>query len=631
MSNCNTGTLTTVRPPSSSAECGCDCTPSDIIVPVSLDCSGFSAGGNLQTALLTIDAELCTLSGNASLEDVTWCAPNATTPPATATIQETVEFIAEEFIPRSGNSCDCDITGFLYFADTKGIGQCVQDSVTDNKVYFSGDYTYVDSVDQVRLLNDLKVQAGGFGAKLTEITSTTDLGAAVPQNLALTYNITPASNTTLTLPQIADTPLHNTHRVLIVNHNACDTTKSVTIEGYGGETIDNNANLDLPVGESWILHADGVDDWKIVAKKYSACSDASDGGFGDGYVTFGDEYGWMQQDTARPFYYDKANGRLGINTNSPSGFLHVKSAIANQEMYYDGDTLFIKKATADEKFFQANNDLTSVGVVNGFLDANKSGGWSVDKSDGSTVVKLRGQDDDHSYLNNDYVSVGRSGSSTAQGGVIDGAKFTVNDNTRDPYDGLGDANNWQMMVQSGTDGAYDGAGIAFVVENATKDVNVGAAVLHTKTGNNGKGDLGFYTKESQTDLVDPVLALYIADNQNVGVGSNYDASSSTVPLSTFEVSGSEGHAIQEVNSNDTLDDTDFFTLVDTSSGNVTINLPAAASCTGREYVIKKKSAGNTMTIDPSGGETIDSKAAIVVTNQYATYRIISDGTEWWII
>jgi len=583
----------------------------------------------MYTVVTAMDDKICEVESGTTLSNVTWCAPNATTPPATSTLQETVDFIAEQFIPKSGNDCtDCPVTDFIYFSDTKGIGGCAQGASNDNKVYFSGDFTYLDATDQVRVLNDLKV-SGGVGASFKEITSTTDLSALQPTALGLTYNITPASNTTLTLPEIADANAFNPNRLIVVHHDSCDTTKSVTIEPYGGETIEGDANKVLPTGESWVLHADGVGDWKIVARKYSVCSESSDG-FVEGYIAYGDEYGWLKQSTINPFFYDDTQGFLGVNTNAPSGYLHVQSPVTGKNILYNGDTLFINSTDTDEKVLQVKNNISSVGCITMFLDTEKSGGFSVDRYDGTTVNKLRGAQDDHTYFNNTYVSVGRGGSSTSYGGTVDGARFTVNDNNRDPYTALGDANNWQMMVQSGVDSAGTGAGIAFVNENASKDVNVGSAILHTKTGNNGKGDLAFYTKESSTDLVDPVQALYIADNQNVGIGSSYSAASK--PNSTFEVDGSEGHKVQGVSADDTLDATDYFTSVDTSSADVTINLPAASTCEGRTYVIKKIAAGNSLIVDAAGADLIDGAATYSVTNIYASITIISDGvSNWWKI
>jgi hypothetical protein len=74
-------------------------------------------------------------------------------------------------------------------------------------------------------------------------------------------------------------------------------------------------------------------------------------------------------------------------------------------------------------------------------------------------------------------------------------------------------------------------------------------------------------------------------------------------------------------------------LVDCSSGPVIITLPAAATATGKVYHIKKKdSTGNSMTIDPSGSETLDtSSLGISTTLQFESFSIVCDSIQWWII
>jgi|SRR3990167_2540999 len=72
-------------------------------------------------------------------------------------------------------------------------------------------------------------------------------------------------------------------------------------------------------------------------------------------------------------------------------------------------------------------------------------------------------------------------------------------------------------------------------------------------------------------------------------------------------------------------------LVDTTSGTVTITLPAAASSAGVVVTCKKKVAANTMTIDGNGAETIDGAASISTTAIYSSRTVICDGTTWWII
>jgi len=70
-----------------------------------------------------------------------------------------------------------------------------------------------------------------------------------------------------------------------------------------------------------------------------------------------------------------------------------------------------------------------------------------------------------------------------------------------------------------------------------------------------------------------------------------------------------------------------------NTGAITVTLPAAASCTGRGYIIKKTTADAVaVTIDPNGAETIDggaTYAAIDAANDFV--EIVSDGTAWHIV
>ena len=71
--------------------------------------------------------------------------------------------------------------------------------------------------------------------------------------------------------------------------------------------------------------------------------------------------------------------------------------------------------------------------------------------------------------------------------------------------------------------------------------------------------------------------------------------------------------------------------VDTTSGNVTISLPAAASSVGRIFYIKKVAAANTVTIDPSGSETIDGSSTATLSSNYEHTVVQSNGTSWDVL
>lgn len=77
---------------------------------------------------------------------------------------------------------------------------------------------------------------------------------------------------------------------------------------------------------------------------------------------------------------------------------------------------------------------------------------------------------------------------------------------------------------------------------------------------------------------------------------------------------------------------DYTILADATSGNLTMTLQAAASHTGRIYKIKKIDASvNTVTIDANGSETIDGATTQVISTQWASVTIQSNGTSWFIV
>lgn len=77
---------------------------------------------------------------------------------------------------------------------------------------------------------------------------------------------------------------------------------------------------------------------------------------------------------------------------------------------------------------------------------------------------------------------------------------------------------------------------------------------------------------------------------------------------------------------------DYTIICNASGGAFTITLPAVASHTNRIYHIKKiDNSVNAVTIDGNGAETIDDGATAILTVQYESVSVQSDGSEWWII
>lgn len=104
---------------------------------------------------------------------------------------------------------------------------------------------------------------------------------------------------------------------------------------------------------------------------------------------------------------------------------------------------------------------------------------------------------------------------------------------------------------------------------------------------------------------------------NVGINQ-------TSPNSTLHITGSLTKSITHVDADVTLNSTHYTIIIDAGSGGIIITLPAASSCTGREYVIVN------LDIDATIDTYTDIKGSgstIVKTN--TALKIQSDGTGWY--
>lgn len=89
--------------------------------------------------------------------------------------------------------------------------------------------------------------------------------------------------------------------------------------------------------------------------------------------------------------------------------------------------------------------------------------------------------------------------------------------------------------------------------------------------------------------------------------------------------------IATVADNTTLTESNYTVLANNTS-NMTISLPAAAANTGRIYFIKKISNnGNTVTVTPSGGETIDGASNYSISSYNRSIQVQSNGSAWYIL
>jgi len=89
-----------------------------------------------------------------------------------------------------------------------------------------------------------------------------------------------------------------------------------------------------------------------------------------------------------------------------------------------------------------------------------------------------------------------------------------------------------------------------------------------------------------------------------------------------------GWTVTKVTANYTASDGEIV-LVDASGGAVTVTLPTPSN--GARVRVKKIDAStNTVTVSPSGTETIDGASSHTISQKNEAYEYVSDGTDWLI-
>ena len=113
-----------------------------------------------------------------------------------------------------------------------------------------------------------------------------------------------------------------------------------------------------------------------------------------------------------------------------------------------------------------------------------------------------------------------------------------------------------------------------------------------------------------------------------GSGNN----STESPNSTLQVNGSFSAKVVTVENQDyTMGDRDYFLKDATGDNGYDVVLPAAATCAGRTYIIKKIDSGTGSVTVYSPGCDIDNDSNYILSGQNSALTVISDGSNWQII
>jgi hypothetical protein len=171
---------------------------------------------------------------------------------------------------------------------------------------------------------------------------------------------------------------------------------------------------------------------------------------------------------------------------------------------------------------------------------------------------------------------------------------------------------------------------AIAFRNSGTDLTVstnGADSIFLNVPDASAGNRGVVTTASQTFGGSKTFQDSVAATKAILVGGTGNANS------TVQVSGSLSMTITTVTSNYTLTGDDNTVLANTTSGAITITLPAPGGFAGRIYTIKKIGTGgidNELTITPASG-TIDGGSSYKIYNDWTYVSLQTDGSNWYII
>lgn len=313
---------------------------------------------------------------------------------------------------------------------------------------------------------------------------------------------------------------------------------------------------------------------------------------------------------------------FGIGTGSPASALDVRKTVA-------GDLVRIQNNDASGFSSIIAHDNGGTGKVGlGYGNASTTAGYAQK----GYLVTASGVDFNFfvgapsspmaTFKSSGDVALGTAGGNT--GLYVDVTNKRVGVNTaapQSPVDLRADVSADLVRVQNNNSAGYSSI-VAYDSGGAGKVGigwgNSGAAADYASRGyivTAGGVDFGF--------IIGGAVRGLWKESGELGVGT-------ASPTSTLHVDGSVAAKARTVTGASSTAAAERTILVNNGATAHTVALPAAATCPGREYAIKRLGT-NTVTIDPNGAETIDGAATLDLTTQYQTARVVSDGANWHVV
>lgn len=175
----------------------------------------------------------------------------------------------------------------------------------------------------------------------------------------------------------------------------------------------------------------------------------------------------------------------------------------------------------------------------------------------------------------------------------------------------------------------NGVGVAISFNVSTTTDNLGALIVHRRTGANSQGVLEFYTKNSTTGGAAPVLALTLDENQNAAFEEDITATDITA---AGKLQGQVAINTQ-TGTTYTLALTDNCSLVDCDNTDpITVTVPDNSDIAlpiGAKILIRQKGTGQ-VTLAEDTSVTIDCALSLSTLAQYSVVGLVKIGTDLWV-
>lgn len=196
--------------------------------------------------------------------------------------------------------------------------------------------------------------------------------------------------------------------------------------------------------------------------------------------------------------------------------------------------------------------------------------------------------------------------------------------------------------------AAPSAGQAIVATSSTAAIwaDVGdvqsTRTITAGTGLTGGGDLSAdrsfavaYGTSSSTATVgnDTRVVNAVQTSRTISTGTGLTGGGDLSANRTLSVDTSVIEVVQTVVtiSTNTTAVVDRIYLVDSTSGTITVTLPAAVSSSGKKLVVKRKTGSNSVVIDGNASETIDGATTLTLTIVFEWAKLVCDGSAWFQI